>query len=336
MKKEHWLRTDIVTNIRADKGYYEISSLGNVRYAYLGKYYDKYIERHNSASSKSVNRNTIRVYINKKETQYYVDELVAKYFLGLQHCSIFHKDGDYSNDEVDNLSSISIYKCPGYENEIWVPIERYENLYEISNLGRIRSLEYAASHRIYPSVMLKLTENDKYLYVTLYDRRGGKQQFSVHRLVAYHFLDVPANYRELDINHKDFNTQNNSAENLEWATRLENVRYSSTRGRMDNRKHPESRIQSIIRGYPVYCTTTDKLYLRWTDAENELGLWNGAIKNCLTKGVTSHGYSFRKVDKHSEEYREAFYKEFEKLHPGEDLEDYSKYLESAGLSDLLR
>lgn len=336
MKKEQWVKTDIVTNIRADKGYYEVSNLGNVRYLYLGQYYNKHIDRQHGISSKSVNRNSITVYINKKEVHYYVDKLVAKYFLGLEHCVIFHKDGDYSNDEADNLSASSVYKCPGYENEIWVPVERYQNLYEVSNLGRVRSLEYATSHRIYPSVMMKSIENDKYLYVTLYDRRGGKQQFAVHRLVAYHFLDVPDNYKELDINHKDFNTRNNSVENLEWATRLENVRYSSTRGRLDNRKHPEAKIRSILKGYPVYCTTTDKLYLRWTDAEDELGLWNGAIKNCLTKGITSHGYSFRKVDKHSEEYRKAFYKEFERLHPGEDLKDYSKYLENAGLSDLLR
>lgn len=335
MKKERWVKTDIVTNIRADKGYYEVSDFGNVRYSYLGKYYTKHIARRDRVSAKNVNRNSITVYINKKEISYYVDELVAKYFLGLQNCTIFHKDGDYSNDNADNLSSISMYKCPGYDNEIWVPVERYETLYEVSNLGRIRSLEYATSHRIYPSVMMKLTENDKYLYVTLYDRHGGKQQLAVHRLVAYHFLAVPDNYKELDVNHKDFNTRNNSVDNLEWATRLENVRYSSTRGRMDNRKHPEARIQGIIKGYPVYCTTTNTLYLRWTDAEKELGLWNGAIKNCLTKGVTSHGYSFRKVDKHSEEYRKAFYKEFERLHPGEDLKDYSKYLDSAGLSDLL-
>lgn len=313
-----------------------MSNLGNVRYLYLGQYYSKHIDKQHGTSSKSVNRNSITVYINKKEVHYYVDKLVAKYFLGLQNCVIFHKDGDYSNDEADNLSSISMYKCPGYKNEIWVPVERYQNLYEISNLGRVRSLEYATSHRIYPSVMMKLTENDKYLYVTLYDRHGGKQQFAVHRLVAYHFLDVPDNYKELDVNHKDFNTRNNSVENLEWATRLANVRYSSTRGRMNNRKHPEARLRGILKGYPVYCTTIDKLYLRWTDAEDELGLWNGAIKNCLTKGVMSHGYSFRKVDKHSKEYREAFYKEFERLHPGEDLKDYSKYLEDAGLSDLLR
>lgn len=310
---------------------YRISDDGLIQRCEYGNWVDKYIESKSS-------RNFVSLTLTgRTERSYGVDSLVAHYFLHVPfNVPIFHIDGDYSNDKLSNLSLTSKYIIStSNEDEIWKDVEGYEQLYQVSNLGNVRSYERIINNKIKRSTLLKGTNNHDYMYVTLYDLHGGAQQFAVHRLVAYHFLDTPSNYKELDVNHKDFNTRNNSAYNLEWATRLANVRYSSTRGRM-NKKHHEAKVRSILKGYPVYCTTTDKLYLRWTDAENELRLWNGAIKNCLTKGVTSHGYSFRKVDKHSEEYREAFYKEFEKLHPGEDLEDYSKYLESAGLSDLLR
>lgn len=332
---EIWKRTDIVSNIRADKGYYEISNLGNVRYEYLGKYYSKSITRKQKISKRQINRNSFRAYINKIETQFYVDELVGKYFLGVSSGPIYHIDGDYSNDCVDNLSGYSQYVQPGDVDELWVPVQGYEEFYHISNLGRIRSLERYKKNRIYPSMILEPICNSGYKYVTLYDSNRTGKSFAVHRLVCYHFNPTPDNYKELDVNHKDFDTTNNRASNLEWCTRLENVQYSSTRGRLNNHKHPEAKICGMLKGIPVYCIDTDTLYLRWTDAENDLGLWNGAIKNCLTKGVKSHGFSFREVDKHSEEYKKAFIDEFHRCYPEHELSDYRKHFEAADMLYLL-
>lgn len=114
--------------------------------------------------------------------------------------------------------------------EIWKDIKGYEGLYQISNLGRVKSLEkktYAGINKgtyiVRKERILKTNKSrDGYLRVTLCNNKENIMYF-VHRLVAQTFLDNPNNYKE--VNHKDENKQNNRAENLEWCTRKYNVNY---------------------------------------------------------------------------------------------------------------
>lgn len=340
MMEEIWKRTNIVSNRSIGPANYEVSNLGNVRCVCNGKIAPKWLNKREKLTERCLSRTSFSVFIDSKETHFNVDSLVAATFLNIPYGDpIYHIDGDYSNNAADNLSDHSQYIVQPelkFSEEIWLPIIGYEGLYDVSNCGRVRSRERYSKGRIYPSIILKtIHAGGEYNYVALYNANGTTKQLAVHRLVAQHFLPTPDNFEQLEVNHKDFNVNNNHADNLEWVTRLENIRYSSSRGRMDSRKHPEAKIRTLLRAYPVYCIDTDTLYLRWTDAENDLRLWNGAIKNCLTKGVKSHGYSFREVDKHSEEYKKAFIDEFHRCYPEHELNEYRKHFEAADMLYLL-
>ena len=98
--------------------------------------------------------------------------------------------------------------------EIWKDIENYENLYQISNLGRIKSLCFNKIK------ILKPHNNRGYYDVTLY-KNGKHKQHKIHRLVASAFLIN--NEQKTCVNHKDGNKTNNNVDNLEWVTPKENV-----------------------------------------------------------------------------------------------------------------
>lgn len=106
-------------------------------------------------------------------------------------------------------------------NLIWKDIPEYEKLYQVSNYGTIKSLNYGNTKQ---EKLLKLQKNrDGYLYVVLYKNKHSKY-FLVHRLVASAFLDNPNNLPI--INHKDENKQNNHVSNLEYCTVQYNITYN--------------------------------------------------------------------------------------------------------------
>ena len=103
--------------------------------------------------------------------------------------------------------------------EEWKPIKDFEDYYEVSNLGNVRSER---------KVLKQLKRRHGYLSVFLYDRKGGYKQASVHRLVAEAFIPNPNGYEE--VNHKDECKANNKAANLEWCSHKQNNSYG-TRGK---------------------------------------------------------------------------------------------------------
>lgn len=114
--------------------------------------------------------------------------------------------------------------------EIWKPIKGYEDYYEVSNLGRVRSKDRIIyrtkkgfQHK--PGIIMNPTGNGNgYLIVPL-NRHGKRKNHYVHRLVAEAFIDNPK--CKPQVNHLDHNRKNNNAENLEWVTCTENIRYSA-------------------------------------------------------------------------------------------------------------
>ena len=105
--------------------------------------------------------------------------------------------------------------------EIWKPVKEFEGLYEVSNLGQVRSLNYK---RTKGTKILKLViDKDGYLRVNLY-KNGKQYNKKVHRLVTAAFIPNPEGKTE--VNHIDGNKTNNRVENLEWVTHSENIQHA--------------------------------------------------------------------------------------------------------------
>ena len=114
--------------------------------------------------------------------------------------------------------------------EIWKPISGYEGFYEVSNLGRIRSLERIVEcsdgrkRKIKDRTLKGSSYSGGYSGVTLH-KDGCAKFVNIHRIVAEAFVPNPLEKEE--VNHKDENPSNNHASNLEWVTHKENINYST-------------------------------------------------------------------------------------------------------------
>ena len=118
--------------------------------------------------------------------------------------------------------------------EIWKPIVGFEGLYEVSNMGQVRSLTRISSFRdrsgrmnervIKGRIMRPQPQKSGYLHVGL-SKGGIVTQYRVHRLVAAAFVDNPEGLYE--VNHIDEDKTNNRADNLEWCDHKYNNNYGS-------------------------------------------------------------------------------------------------------------
>jgi hypothetical protein len=109
--------------------------------------------------------------------------------------------------------------------EIWKDIEGYNGIYQISNLGSVRSLSNGFTRK--SKILKQKLDRNGYKSVSLSKNSIGKY-FAIHRLVALHFL-----YRSdisLHVNHKDSIKTNNNLDNLEWVTRSENQKHAFRMG----------------------------------------------------------------------------------------------------------
>lgn len=112
--------------------------------------------------------------------------------------------------------------------EIWKDICGYEGLYQVSTLGRVKSLS-KYSGCVFRNDFIKKTgvKSNGYEVVCL-SKNGIKKTYCVHRLVAVAF--IPCDDNRLDVNHIDGNKLNNTVVNLEWCSRSENVRHAVSIG----------------------------------------------------------------------------------------------------------
>lgn len=165
------------------------------------------------------------------------------------------------------------------EKEIWRAIKGYEDLYEVSNYGKVRSLFR------YKKILKPIVGIQGYLYVTLYDKNKKQKSKRIHQLVAQAFISNPNNLPF--VNHKDENVKNNVYSNLEWCTAKYNCNYG-TRLQRIAAKNNKPILQFDLNGNFI------KEYESITQASKEL---NNSLNNisqcCLGRSRTSKGYIFK-------------------------------------------
>lgn len=139
----------------------------------------------------------------------------------------------------------------GKGNEVWSPIKNYEGLYEVSNMGRVRSLDRKQSRAIVGletyvkkgRVLSPRLQRQGYQLVALF-KKGEREDKLIHRIVAESFIPNPL--KKETVNHKDNVKGNNVVNNLEWATQSENSKHAFENGFNSNKgeKNPSRKLNS--------------------------------------------------------------------------------------------
>lgn len=166
--------------------------------------------------------------------------------------------------------------------EIWKDIVGFEGLYQISNLGNVKSLNYLHTGK---ERILKLSKNQYgYLYVT-FRKNGEKKNYLIHRLVCQSFIPNPNNLPQ--VNHKDECKTNNCVENLEWCTCKENINYGS-----HNKRVSEKMSKTVLQ-----FTKDGEFIKEWKsgkDIQRILGFDSSHISRCcLGKRKSAFGFVWK-------------------------------------------
>lgn len=170
-----------------------------------------------------------------------------------------------------------------FSNEIWKPIVDYEGLYEVSSLGRVRSVDrvvrgnYGHPQSKKGTILKGRVDKDGYIDIVL-SKNCKTKHFRAHRLVAIAFIPNPSNKEQ--VNHINECPSDNRVDNLEWVTCKENINYGTRSSKMAG-----TRVQRGILSKPVIqidAATKQVIaeYRSIHEAERETGAKHSNISRC--------------------------------------------------------
>ena len=176
------------------------------------------------------------------------------------------------------------------KKEIWKDIPGYEGLYQVSSLGRVKSLVRKGKKQ---EIILRQSENGwGYLQVRL-TKNSISKTYKVHRLVAQAFIPNPQNYRCID--HINTIRTDNRVENLRWVSHKENSANPITKERVTSAVI--KRVGKIVMQYDIQ----GNLIKTWdtpAQAAKTLGICDGPIRKCcLGKESTYKGFIWKYKEK---------------------------------------
>ena len=175
-------------------------------------------------------------------------------------------------------------KAPAEE---WCDIEGYEGLYQISSLGRVKSL---ARHGRGDHILSQCINPYGYPTVSLL-KEGKLSTRPVHRLVAIAF--IPNQMGKPEVNHIDGNKTNAKVGNLEWITKSENAAHACKLGLRDLEKARNARKRRVVRSDGlVFSSIADAARHSGSTTQNVWSVLNGKRK-------TAGGYAFSYAERAS-------------------------------------
>ena len=189
-----------------------------------------------------------------------------------------------------------------YPNEEWRDIPNYEGLYQVSNLGRVKSLEKQTwNHQCYvtrkPRILKQFFDSKKYPQVRLCNN-DNQPTFKVHKLVAMTWLNNPHNKPQID--HINTIKTDNRVENLHFVTGIENNNNPLTK------QHRLEGLKKHNKSIPIVQVTLDGHYIKtWKSAvevEKETGIKRSSISSVL-RGKYHHAGGYKWV--YLSEYNEG-------------------------------
>lgn len=156
-------------------------------------------------------------------------------------------------------------------------IEGYEGLYQINQLGEVKSLDRIDSggRKWKGRVLKNRRSKNGYMSVSLCKDKKNKS-FSVHTLVAKAFIPNPNNYKE--INHKDENPSNNNVDNLEWCDHKYNINYGTCIQRMS-----QSNTNNPLISKKVYQYTINGVFIAEYPSTREAARQTGFSKTGISE-----------------------------------------------------
>ena len=192
----------------------------------------------------------------------------------------------------------------GVLNMNWVKIKGYEEFYEISSSGEIRSKDRTVTDKIgrtrsWKGKVLNPDIAPNGYYRVSFSINRKRKQFYVHRLIAEYFIPNPNNLPQ--VNHIDGNKLNNSLDNLEWVTVQDNVIHAYKNGLINFRygeNHPNyGKFGSESKkAKPVTATnviTNEKKEYGSLIETTEDGFTKSEVSRCCNHGGTHKGYYFK-------------------------------------------
>lgn len=189
----------------------------------------------------------------------------------------------------------------GDNMEIWKDINGFEDFYEVSNCGQIRSkdrirkIPFGRECVVRGKILKQQPNSNGYLRVSLSNGKGKKEKVFVHRVVAQAFVANPQNLPV--VNHLDFDYTNNNADNLEWTTLKGNVQYSLVRGRF---KRTEKWLKNLKKSLDIKMgksvvgineTTGEMIFFKALNDCAGAGFQPSCVSNCCT-GKRKHHLGF--------------------------------------------
>ena len=186
--------------------------------------------------------------------------------------------------------------------EEWRDIKGYEGKYMVSNLGRVKSLNYNNTGK--EEIMKGGDDGHGYLQVNL-SKDGKVKNCRINRLVAQAFLENPQNLPE--VNHKNEDKTDNRVENLEWCSKSYNINYGTRNKKagkkiaekLKGRKLAEEHKKKLSK--PVFSVNKESGLIMWwqsiREAEKCTGINKGSITLCCQgKRNSAGGHTWFYVD----------------------------------------